>query len=62
MSQTARILKLLKAGKKLTPLDALHAGCGMRLSARVLELRQQGYDIKTKLVDKNGARVAQYSL
>jgi len=60
VSQAERILKHLKAGKRLTPLTALKAGCGMRLSARILELRQAGYDIKTTIVRRGASRVAQY--
>lgn len=62
MSQATRILAHLKAGKKLTPLQALQKfGC-LRLSGRVLELRQAGYDIKTKLVKRGGSRVAEYRI
>jgi hypothetical protein len=60
MSQTERILKHLKAGKKLTPLQALKSFGTLRLSGRVLELRQAGYDIKTTLVKRGSSRVAQY--
>jgi hypothetical protein len=60
MSQTERILKHLKAGKKLTPLQALNRFGTLRLSGRVLELRQAGYDIKTTLVKRGSSRVAQY--
>lgn len=62
MSQSDAILKALKQGKKLTPLSALKAGYGMRLSARILELRQAGYDIKTRMVKRGESRVAEYSL
>jgi len=62
MSQATRILAHLKAGKKLTPLQALQKfGC-LRLSGRVLELRQAGYQIKTRLVRKGRSRVAEYSI
>lgn len=62
MSQATRILAHLKAGKKLTPLQALNKfGC-LRLSGRVLELRQAGYQIKTRLVRKGRSRVAEYSI
>lgn len=62
MSQTAEILKALKKGKKLTPLEALDKFGAFRLGARILELRQAGYDIKTRMVRKGRARVAEYSL
>ena len=62
MSQEARILKLLQAGRKLTPLTALRAGCGLRLGARVHSLRNKGWNIKTEMVTRSGARVAEYRL
>lgn len=62
MTQCEEILKHLKRGKTLTPLQALKAGWGLRLSARILELRQAGYDIKTRMVKRGGSRVAEYSL
>lgn len=62
MSQETRILDLLKKGRKLTPLTALKAGCGLRLGARVHALRRKGWNIKTEMVNRSGARVAQYEL
>lgn len=62
MSQTHRILKHLKSGKTLTPLQALDKFGTLRLGARVLDLRQAGYPIRTTMVRKGGARVAEYSL
>jgi len=62
MSQAERILKHLKAGKPLTPLQALNKFGTLRLGARVLELRQAGYQIKTRLVRKGRSRVAEYSI
>lgn len=62
MTQTARILAHLKAGKRLTPLEALRLGMGMRLGARIHQLREAGYPIKTTLVRRGGARVAEYRL
>lgn len=62
MTQCEEILRHLKRGKTLTPLQALKAGWGLRLSARILELRQAGHDIKTRMVKRGGARVAEYSL
>ena len=52
MSQNQEILKHLKEGKTITPLDALREfGC-FRLAARVYDLRLKGYDIIT-VSDKN---------
>ena len=62
-SQNDQILKALKRGAKLTPLDALaRFGC-FRLSARILDLNAVGHNIKTKIIKSaNGKRFAQYSL
>ncbi len=60
MSQNEQILKALRKGRKITPLDALrNFGC-FRLSARILELRQDGCPIETEKV--NGKPYARYSL
>ena len=45
LSQTEMIMELLEDGIGLTPIDALeHAGC-FRLSARILELKEEGHTI-----------------
>ena len=63
MTQKQNILKHLEAGKSLTPLKALGLfGC-FRLSARILELRQQGLKIETIVkTDWHGRTYAQYKL
>lgn len=63
--QTRRVLTLLRANGPdgLTHLEALYAGCGSRLAARVAELREDGYDVRSSLVPtSNGAHVARYVL
>ena len=62
MSQNKKILNYLLKGKKLTPIDALEKfGC-FRLSARILDLRKEGYDIITENITKQGKTFAQYSM
>ena len=62
MSQNKQILTYLEKGKKLTPLDALNKfGC-FRLSARILDLRKEGYDIISENITKKGKTFAQYSM
>lgn len=59
MTQTEWVLR---EGKKrwITPLDA-YLGCGcLRLAARILDLKRDGYTINTKLVSKNGKTFAAY--
>lgn len=62
-SQCEMILKALKRGEKLTPLDMLKRFDCLRSSGRIHDLRNQGYDIDTKIIKTpTGKRVAQYSL
>jgi hypothetical protein len=50
MNQGERIKLYLKTGKGLTGLDALRMfGC-FRLGARVLELKQEGFEIDSQYV------------
>lgn len=63
MSQSDAILDALKRGETLTALDALARFRCLRLSGRVLELRQKGYAIETRIVETpSGKRIAEYSL
>lgn len=50
------------SGKAITPLQALNRFGIFRLSARVLEMRNEGYDIETKMVEQNGKTFARYQL
>ena len=62
MAQRKQILQHLKRHKKITPLDALDLyGC-FRLAARIAELREKGYQIKTINVKRNGKNYAEYNL
>jgi hypothetical protein len=59
-SQNKQILSYLQKGGKITPLEALNKfGC-LRLSGRIFDLKEDGHDIKMKMVVRNGKRVAQY--
>lgn len=59
-TQCSQILRTLKKGKTLTPLEALREfGC-FRLAARIHELKEQGIPIKSALETKRGKRVAVY--
>ena len=68
MSQNMKILHFMETHKRgITPLQAMdHFGC-MRLSGRIHDLREMGYNISSDLVEvKNRygetCRVAQYRL
>lgn len=66
-TQTDRVLARLRKGP-LTQMEALVELGVMRLGARILELRDQGFDITTTTVEVDTrvtgekARVARYSL
>lgn len=65
MSQNKMILKYLQTHKRgLTPIDALNKfGC-MRLGARISDLRELGYNIRTDMEKNtnNNGRHARYFL
>jgi hypothetical protein len=59
-SQNALIKGWLLNGYSITPMEALNMfGC-FRLSARIANLREEGYDIVTEMVTINDKRVANY--
>jgi hypothetical protein len=61
-SQNEKILEWLQLGHSITPIDALKMfGC-FRLSGRIHELKRQGYEIKSRIIESNGKRFAEYSL
>lgn len=62
MSQTESILNHLRSGKTLTPLESLELyGC-FRLSGRIMELRQEGYNIVNEWETKGRKKYARYKL
>lgn len=66
-TQREAIKAHLLAGHRLTPFEALERGWGMRLGARVHELRASGLDIASTMVaverpDGSSVRVASYWL
>ena len=62
-TQAGRILAYLRAGHRITALDALELfGC-FRLAARIHELRREGWAIEERTVETaSGKRIAEYSL
>jgi hypothetical protein len=62
-SQKDSVLKHLKSGREITPLDALEQyGC-FRLAAVIWNLRDEGHSIATKTVsNKYGKTFASYKL
>lgn len=63
MTQSKQILSDLKAGKHITPLDALRDYGSFRLGARIYDLKQDGHQISTQRVTMpSGRSVASYSM
>lgn len=63
-SQEKQILKHLKLGRSVTPLDGFYRFDCQRMGARIFDLRAKGWQIKTTIVkSRNGKKhYAQYSL
>ena len=62
ISHNKKIFNYLWTGGSLTSIDALNIfGC-FRLSARIKDLRDLGWDIKKVMVERNGKRFAKYFL
>jgi len=61
-TQAQKILSHLKRGWKITQSDAFHKyGC-WRLASRINDLRNLGFDIRTKMIEREGKKFAQYQL
>lgn len=59
MTQTDWVLKNGKR-KWITPLDA-YLGCGcLRLAARILDIKRDGYVVSKKMINLNGKHFAAY--
>ena len=56
MTQREYILEQLLAGRKITRLDIFNEIWCFKLPARICELRQEGYNIKTKMIHLTNAR------
>lgn len=65
-SQTKRIKAYLQSGRTLTPLGALYSFNCFRLGARIHDLKRQGMNIESELIeitsDGKTKRVARYTL
>ena len=62
MTQNQQIKSYLEKGKSITPIQALNKfGC-FRLAARISDLRNDGLNIATKIVTKDGKTFASYKL
>lgn len=66
MSQKQQIANYLQSGKSLTPIQALTKFGSLRLAAIIFNLKADGLNIKTELMNigtkKKPRNVAKYSL
>ena len=61
-TQKEAILRLLQSGKTITPLEALNLyGC-YRLGARIWDLRNEGYVIRSENVKQGKKTFSSYKL
>lgn len=60
-SQREMILAHLERAT-LTPLQALRLYRCFRLAPRILELKKDGHEIRTDIVEVSGKRIARYAL
>lgn len=63
-SQDKEILKHLKKGYSLTPIEALNKFGSFRLGARIFSLKKQGHNITTTMIEvgEKKKRIASYKL
>lgn len=61
-TQQENILEHLKISGPITPLEALNLYGSFRLSAIIFNLRAEGHDIETKMIERNGKHFALYAL
>jgi hypothetical protein len=61
-TQADAILAHLKRGKPITPIQALSRFGVFRLAARIGELREDGHQIRSRMVERKGKRYAAYWL
>lgn len=62
-SQNAEVLAMLKKRREgITALDAMTELNIWRLAARIKNLRDQGYDIRTEMEEHQGGKHARYYL
>ena len=61
-AQNDAILNYMMGGKQITPIEARSLCNCERLAARIYDLRQYGWNIRTHKVNKNGKCFASYEL
>lgn len=59
-SQNKQILAHLLAGNRISPLEALERFGSFRLGGRAYDLKKEGWNVQTNIVERNGKRFAEY--
>lgn len=62
MNQRQAILDYLKQGNSLTPLEALNKFGSFRLGAVIFELKKEGHNITTKIINNGKKHFASYKI
>lgn len=62
MTQNQNILQYLKAGNRITPLEALNKFGSLRLGARIHDLKRLGYNIQKEIKTQGKQHFAEYYL
>lgn len=62
LNQTQRILNHLLKGSRITQVEAFRRFQCWRLASRIAELRNEGHDIITNTIKRNGKQYAQYQM
>ena len=61
-TQKSKLLNRLSTGKNLTVTEAVKRLGVNRVSARIFELREEGYNIQTNTVKRAGNKVTAYQM
>lgn len=62
MSKKDMVLRHLLTGKSITQKEAIESYGAFRLSGIIYDLRNEGFDIATKLIPLKRSQYAQYKL
>ena len=61
-SANQKLRSWVLSGKSITPLQALQKFGILRLGARILDMRNDGHNIITEMIERDGKRFARYKL
>lgn len=61
-TQKNLVLNHLRNENDITPIEALNKFGAFRLAAIIFDLKKEGYDIQTNIIQNGGKRYANYKL